>query len=209
MNIMSKDLSFIHEYVEPEDAGLGTTLLLHGTGANEHDLLNLGRMITPGAALLSPRGKILENGMYPRFFRRLEEGVFDVENLLEQTHALAGFIKEAANEYDFKPEGLTVAGFSNGANMGCSLLMQYPELFSRAVLLRPMMPYQPEIAPNLIGKKIYAAAGTDDPLIPPDNTQQLVQMLRTFGGEVTLAWEEAGHNLTQKEVTEIRKWIEA
>jgi len=209
MNIMSKELSFIHEYVEPEDAGLGMTLLLHGTGANEHDLLNLGRMITPGAGLLSPRGKILENGMYPRFFRRLEEGVFDVENLLEQTHALAGFIKEAAKEYGFKAEGLTVAGFSNGANMGCSLLMQYPELFSRAVLLRPMMPYEPEIAPNLIGKKIYAAAGTDDPLIPPDNTQQLVQMLRTFGGEVTLAWEEAGHNLTQKEVTEIRKWIEA
>ena len=205
---MSKELSFIHVYIEPEDAGKGTTLLLHGTGANEHDLLNLGRMITPGAGLLSPRGKILENGMYPRFFRRLEEGVFDVENLMEQTRELADFIREAAKEYGFTPEDITVAGFSNGANMGCSLLLQYPELFSRAVLLRPMVPYEPETAPNLIGKKIYAAAGTQDPLIPRDNTQLLVHMLRTYGAEVTLAWEDAGHNLTQLEVTEIRKWLE-
>lgn len=205
---MSTELSFIHQYVEPQDAGMGTTLLLHGTGANEHDLLNLGRMITPGAGLLSPRGKILENGMYPRFFRRLQEGVFDVENLMEQTRELAAFIREAAKEYDFEPEGITVAGFSNGANMGCSLLLQYPELFSRAVLLRPMVPYEPETAPDLTGKKIYAAAGSDDPLIPPQNTQRLVQMLRMFGAEVTLTWEEAGHNLTQKEVMEIRMWLE-
>jgi phospholipase/carboxylesterase len=205
---MNKELSFIHQYIEPEEAGMGITLLLHGTGANEYDLLNLGRMITPGAGLLSPRGKILENGMYPRFFRRLQEGVFDVENLHEQTHMLAGFIREAAEEYGFKAEGITIAGFSNGANIGCSLLMQYPAMFSHAVLLRPMVPYEPGESPDLTGKQIYVAAGTEDPLIPPDNTQRLVQMLRTFSGEVTLAWEEAGHNLTQREVTEIRKWLE-
>jgi phospholipase/carboxylesterase len=206
--IMSKELSFIHQYIEPEDPDKGTTLLLHGTGANEHDLLNLGRMITPGAGLLSPRGKILENGMYPRFFRRLEEGVFDIDNLLEQTHDLAAFIQVAANTYGFPAENITIAGFSNGANIGCSLLMQYPEMFDRAVLLRPMVPYEPETEPALAGKKIFVAAGTDDPLIPNENTQALVQMLRTFGGEVTLEWEEAGHNLTQKELTAVRRWIE-
>jgi phospholipase/carboxylesterase len=202
-----KDLSFQHRYIEREDPDAGTTLLLHGTGANEHDLLNLGLMITPGAGLLSPRGRILENGMHPRFFKRLSEGVFDIDNLMEETGALASFIEDAAREYGFEPKDLTVAGFSNGANIGCSLLMQYPGMISRAVLLRPMVPYEPEEAPDLTGIKVFVAAGTSDPLIPRDNTQSLVQMLRTFGAEVTLEWEDSGHSLTQREVTAVRKWI--
>src|SRR5207248_1439843 len=68
---------FLHEFV-PGNSNR-TLLLLHGTGGNERDLIPLGRELDPNASLLSPRGKILENGM-PRFFRRLAEGVFDLED---------------------------------------------------------------------------------------------------------------------------------
>src|SRR5438093_7919482 len=90
-------LDFIHEFVP--GSSNRTLLLLHGTGGNERDLISLGRELDPNAALLSPRGKVLENGM-PRFFRRLAEGVFDLEDLQKRTHELADFVAAAADPYE-------------------------------------------------------------------------------------------------------------
>src|SRR5712691_4802337 len=115
---------FVHEFVPGTSER--TLLLLHGTGGNEHDLLSLGREIDPTAALLSPRGKVLESGM-PRFFRRLAEGVFDVEDLQRRTHELADFVAAAAEQYRFAADRVVAVGYSNGANIGASLLLLRPE----------------------------------------------------------------------------------
>ena len=61
-----------------------TLLLLHGTGGNEDDLIPVGQMLSSSASLLSPRDKVLEHGM-PRFFRRLAEGVVDIDDLIFRT----------------------------------------------------------------------------------------------------------------------------
>ena len=201
-----KDLDFVHRFVPAEEPGAPTLLLLHGTGGNEDDLLPLGRMIDDRAALLSPRGKVLEHGM-PRFFRRLAEGVFDHEDLVNRTHELAGFIKQATGEYDLNPGRLYAMGFSNGANIAASLLLLHPELLAGAVLLRVMTPFEPETPPDLSGKPVYLAAGRSDQIVPPEDTERLAGLLREAGAEVTLDWQPGGHGIGRAEVEAAQSWF--
>jgi phospholipase/carboxylesterase/glyoxalase family protein len=202
-------LGFAHRFV-PAEPGAGrsapTLLLLHGTGGSEDDLLPLGRMLAPGAALLSPRGKVLENGM-PRFFRRLAEGVFDVPDLVARTHELAAFVRAAAERYGFDPHRVVAVGFSNGANIAAGLLLLHAGLLRAAALLRPMVPFDPDPVPDLAGTSVFVGAGRHDPLVPPQNTERLVELLRSAGADVTAEWQPTGHNLTEADVEAARRWL--
>src|SRR5437867_3590771 len=139
---------FIHVFTPPATAGGPILLLLHGTGGNEHDLVPLADMLLPGAGVLSPRGKVLERGM-PRFFRRLAEGVFDIEDLKLRTAELADFITASANTHRFSPASLTAVGFSNGANIAGALLLLRPDILGAAVLIRAMVPLTPDALPKM------------------------------------------------------------
>ncbi|HZO91361.1 MAG TPA: alpha/beta hydrolase [Chthonomonadaceae bacterium] len=183
-----------------------TLLLLHGTGGNEDDLLGLGRELLPGANLLSPRGKVLENGM-PRFFRRLAEGVFDEEDLRLRTHELADFVAAAADSLGLDAARVIAVGFSNGANIAAALLLLRPEALSGAVLLRAMVPLEPERLPDLTGRRVLMCEGRHDPIVPRDNAERLAEMLRQAGAEVTLAWQEGGHALLQQDIRAARAWL--
>lgn len=201
------DLGFIHRFEPAADGGPGRTLLLlHGTGGNESDLLSLGRMIAPGAALLSPRGNVLENGM-PRFFRRLSEGVFDIEDLHARTAELAEFIDAAASSYALDRESIVAVGYSNGANIAASLLLSDPEMLAGAILLRAMVPFEPEKLPDLTGTLIFMASGARDPIIEPENSERLVTLLREAGADVTLEWLPTGHGLTRGEIETAARWL--
>ena len=153
-DVSADALGFVHRYVPPtagaELAGRTTLLLLHGTGGDEEDLIPLGRALRPGAGMLSPRGKVLERGA-PRFFRRLAEGVFDQEDLARRTEELAEFIEAAAKTYKLDRDGIVAVGFSNGANIAASLLLRRPGLLRRAVLLSPIVPFEPDTPPDLSG----------------------------------------------------------
>lgn len=201
---MEANLGFIHRFIPGENEK--TLLVLHGTGGNEEDLIPLGQDLAPGAAILSPRGQISENG-YPRFFRRLAEGVFDMEDLVFRTHELAEFVENAAQEYGFDKEKLVAAGYSNGANIAASLILLHPGLLRAAVLFRSMVPLEPEVTPDLSGMPVFMAAGTRDQMIPPDNTERLANMLREAGAEVDLRWRDIGHPLTYEEVEEAKDWL--
>ncbi len=199
-----RDLGFVHNFI-PGDTG-ATLLLLHGTGGNENDLLPLGRELAPGAAILSPRGKILEHGA-PRFFRRLAEGVFDHEDLVFRTHELARFVEDAASEYGFDPSKLVAAGYSNGANIAASLMLLHPDLLRAAVLFRAMVPFEPEETPDLPGVPVFLAAGRMDRMIPPENTERLAEILTEAGADLDLRWRDIGHPLTYEEVAEAKEWL--
>jgi predicted esterase len=202
------DLGFVHRYVPPPGHGSPITLLLlHGTGGNEEDLLHLGRELSPDAGLLSPRGRVLENGM-PRFFRRLAEGVFDIEDLTEQTHALAGFVADAARRYRFPSAGVVAVGYSNGANIAGSTLILHPDALAGAVLFRPMVPFMPETTVSgLQGKPILILAGERDMLVPKEETERLEALLKQAGADVELRWDDASHGLTGEEVSAARVWL--
>src|SRR6476469_4903777 len=156
-------LGFVHRF-QPGAAETTPLLLLHGTGGNEDDLLSLGEALAPGAPLLSPRGKVLENGM-PRFFRRIAEGVFDVVDLRQRARELAEFVSAARKAYDLGETLPIAVGYSNGANIAAALLLLHPKILGGAILLRPMVPLVPESPPDLSGIPVLILAGTHDPII--------------------------------------------
>jgi len=202
-------LGFTHHYIPPTQAGQRgpTLLLLHGTGGDENGLLDLGRMLDPTMGLLSPRGKVLENGM-PRFFRRLAEGVFDVPDLLERTRELADFVEVASTTYGFDAKHVIAVGFSNGANIAASMLLLRPQTLAAALLLHPMVPFVPEKLPTLTEKQVFIGAGRHDPIVPMHNTEQLVQLLQQAGATVKAYWHNGGHTITHEEVREAKLWLQ-
>jgi predicted esterase len=208
--VSGEALGFVHRYVPPapgaELAAATTLLLLHGTGGGEDDLLPLGRALLPGAAMLSPRGKVFERGA-PRFFRRLAEGVFDQADLAHRTDELAGFVEAAAGAYGLARDGIVAVGFSNGANVAASVLLRRPGVFRAAVLLRPMVPFEPGVLPVLPGTPVFIGAGRDDPLVPAAQTERLAGLLRRAGADVTVHWAEGGHALTDAEVAAAGVWL--
>jgi phospholipase/carboxylesterase len=196
----------VHRWVPAEVPGLPTLLMLHGTGGDENDLLPLGRMLLPGAGMLSPRGNVLEHGA-PRFFRRLAEGVFDVEDLHRRTGELADFVEAAAERYGFASESIYAVGYSNGANIAASMLLSRPSVLAGAVLLRAMVPFEPTSAPSLAGKRVLISAGRLDQMISVAGTDRLATILREGGAEVDLRWQATGHGLTQGDVTAAQEFL--
>jgi len=195
---------FIHEFVPGSSPR--TLLLLHGTGGNERDLLPIGRELDPDASLLSPRGKILEHGM-PRFFRRLAEGVFDLEDLKKRTHELADFVISAAKHYKIDNKNIVAVGYSNGANIAASMLLLRPETLAAAILFRAMVPLIPESQPDLSSVRVWIGAGSIDPIVPASEAKQLAELLRKAGADVTIRFFQGGHTLTPDDVDVAREWL--
>jgi predicted esterase len=196
---------FTHRFVAGAMATAPTILALHGTGGDENDLVPLARMIDGDAAILSPRGRVLENGM-PRFFKRLAEGVFDQKDLREQTLALNEFLADAATRYHFNRDRVVALGYSNGANIAASLLLTEPNAFAGAILLRPMVPFEPTAPPPLRGIPILISASRNDPIVPPALTERLADLLKQSGASVTTLWQSSGHALSPKELEQVSEW---
>ena len=203
---MNATTSLGFEHVFEAGTSDWTLLLLHGTGGDEHDLVGLGRRLAPSAALLSPRGKVLEAGM-PRFFRRLAIGQLDIPDLLVRTDELAAFVTAAASEYGRDPGKIAALGFSNGANIAVSLLLRQPGLLSSAALLRPMLPYEPDGPLHLDGTGVLIAAGEGDPYSSAQQTQRLAEVLDGAGAAVTVRVEPgAGHGLGPGDLRALEQW---
>lgn len=196
-----------HIYEAGSNPTAPVLLLLHGTGGTEHDLLSLAKFIDPTASVLSVRGNVLENGM-PRFFRRIAEGVFDIEDLKFRTAELNDFIDEAAVQYGFARSNVVAIGYSNGANIAASLLFHYKDALAGAILHHPMVPLREIRLPDLSGKSVFIAAGENDPICPPLETEELNELLLNAGASVELLWERNGHQLSRSEVEAAKKWYE-
>jgi len=198
-------MRYVHRFVPPASEPSGRALLLlHGTGGDEEDLLPLAPMLDPGAAVVSPRGDVLENGM-PRFFRRLREGVFDEADLRVRAQALAEFVGEARDAYGLGP--MTAVGFSNGANMASAVLLLHPGTLSEAILFAPMVPVEPDPLPDLAGAPVFLGAGRADPLVPMAEAERLAALLERCRADVTLRWHPGGHALPASLVAAARDWL--
>lgn len=195
-----------HIFKQGTDTEAPVLLLLHGTGGTERDLLPLADMISPQSSVLSVRGNVLERGM-PRFFRRLAEGVFDIEDLIFRTEELNNFLDEAATEYQFDRRNIVAVGYSNGANIAASLLFHHKDALKAAILHHPMVPRRGIELPDLTGVACFIGAGQNDPICPPEETDALAALLTKAGADVAVHWEHAGHQLTQTEVEQAAKWF--
>jgi predicted esterase len=181
--------------------------LLHGTGGNEEDLIPLAHELDQSAPILSPRGKVLENGTTPRYFHRLTEGVFDVEDLKFRTNELANFVKDASNIYDFDMNSLIAVGYSNGANIASSMLLLRPEILSGAILFRSMIPLMPPVLPDLTNKNIFMSSGLHDPIVSKQEAQNLANLFKQSGAKVLSFWQNSGHELRLDEIKKAKEWL--
>jgi predicted esterase len=204
---MSQDLGFVHVFKPAQNAGAPTMLLLHGTGGDEHDMVPLGGL-APGAAILSPRGKVLENGM-PRFFRRISEGVFDVDDLKFRAGELADFVAAAAAHYRFDPSRVIAMGFSNGANIASATLLQRPGVLKGAILFRGMVPFEPDPAPSPTPVRVLISNGRMDPLVSTEETERLARLLQRAGADVEVHWQPAGHQLMPSDFAVAKTWLQS
>ena len=207
---MSNGLDFIHRFIpanSKDKKSSLTLLLLHGTGGTEDDLIPLGNELATDASILSVRGKVLENGM-PRFFRRLEEGVFDLEDLKMRTDELADFILKSSSVYEFDLKRLVAVGYSNGANIGASLLLKRPEVLAGAILFRAMVPFVPDVLPDLSKKSVILLEGLRDPIVSKQEAESLLKIFNKARSNVTMKWQDSGHNLTQEDIESAKKWLE-
>ena len=169
-------------------------LLLHGTGGSEHDLLPLRDLLSPGAAVLSPRGSVLESGM-PRWFERLAEGVFDEDDLSRRADELAAFVAHASSRYGLPPRSLVVVGFSNGSNIASAMMLRHPDLLAGALLVAAMLPYVDPPEADLAGLPVLVSNGDRDPMIPGAMTAELERQLRAREAVVTDLGHPGGHQL--------------
>ena len=204
---MTDDIGFIHRFLPGEDkASVETLLVLHGTGGDENDLIGIGQAIAPGAAILSPRGNVLENGA-PRFFKRLAEGVFDPKEVRSRAEELASFIRAAISKYALNPGRLFALGYSNGANIASTVMLIDPELLRGAILFRPMLVLETDGRSDLSGRGVFISAGQMDPIVPVKSVVRLVELFEASRADVTLKWQQAGHNLLPSEVREAADWL--
>jgi phospholipase/carboxylesterase len=201
---MASNLSLIHRFEPATRSGVAPLLLLHGTGGDENDLLPLGRMISPGAALLSVRGQVLEHGM-PRFFRRLAEGVFDEADVNRRANELADFVEAAREAYGIAAP--LVLGYSNGANIAAAMLLLRPRTLRGGILLRAMVPLAQPPEADLSGRSLLLVSGQHDPIVPPANGEQLAAMLTKAGADVTRRVLPVGHQLSQADIGLAREWL--
>lgn len=206
MTTTTTELSRIHRFVPATAAGKPPILLLHGTGGDEDDLIELGRLVAPGSALLSPRGQVLENGM-PRFFRRLREGVFDEADVIRRAGELADFVAAARATYGIATP--IALGFSNGANIAAAMLLLRPEALAGAILLRAMVPLADPPDADLAGKAVLLVSGANDPTVPAADAARLAEQFVGGGAAVDQRTIPSGHNLTQADVDLARAWLTA
>jgi phospholipase/carboxylesterase len=195
--------SFVHRFEPATAGGLAPLLLLHGTGGDENDLIPLGRAVAPGAALLAPRGQVLEHGM-PRFFRRLAEGVFDEDDVRRRALELADFVADARERHGLAAP--VALGYSNGANIAAAVLLLRPDALAGAMLLRAMVPLADPPRSGLDGKPVLIASGAQDPIAHPDNAARLADLLRRAGAAVEHKILAAGHALSNADVAFARRW---
>ena len=202
---MSAVEGFVHRYVA--GSGPATLLLLHGTGGDEHQLIELGRQLAPAAALLSPRGQVLEDGVAARFFARRGVGDLDLDDLRRRGDELAAWVGEACLAYERDPARVLALGYSNGANIAVELLFRHPGVLRGAALLRAMLPYRPQGPLELTGTDVLIAAGDSDPYSPSEQVAELAELLRAGGADVEVARQATGHGLVQGDLDALAAWL--
>lgn len=192
----------MYQFAEtPGVAGAPLVLTFHGTGGSAAQFHGLARDLVPQAHVISPQGDVSEGGA-ARFFRRTGEGVYDMDDLARRAAAMRQFVTDAVDR--LAPSAVFGLGYSNGANILATVMMDGPRLFDRAALLHPLIPWQPAPNPAVAGTQVLITAGRRDPICPPAQTQALARSLSAMAADVDLRWHEGGHEIAAMEIDALR-----
>lgn len=199
-------MSWIHVFHDGAEK-TPVVLTLHGTGADEHDPIRLGNTLLPGAPVLSPRGRVSEQGMN-RWFARKAEGIFDVDDVIGQAGDLAIFVAAALDHYGVGGSPVVAVGFSNGANMATALALLHPGVVNTVVAFSGMYPFGDQDPIGLVeGVRIFMANGDQDPMAPLGSADRLETLATQHGAAVTRYVRPGGHGITPEEVSAASEWL--
>jgi phospholipase/carboxylesterase len=200
---LCKDPGYVHR-VKPGAQGKPIFFVLHGTGGDENQFFEFGSDLIPEATIISPRGDVSEYGA-ARFFKRTGEGVYDMADLARATEKFAGFVSTLKAEHGASE--VIGLGFSNGANILANVLIEKGGLFDKAVLMHPLIPFQPKDKPALTGVDVLITAGRTDPIGPERVTQALADYLAGQGAKVELDWHDGGHEIRRNEIEAVERFL--
>lgn len=181
-------------------------ILLHGTGGDETSLLEVGHLLDEEATMIGIRGNVLENG-YSRYFKRLSDGVFDLESLEIESRELHETIQELVQSHSFDMTDVVLVGYSNGANIGIRLLLDYPEMYQKAILFHPMYPVEVKTQESLKGVQIFTTMGKFDQMVSINESQRVLYLLEEREADVTTMWGNT-HQLMYEEIEQAKRWLE-
>jgi phospholipase/carboxylesterase len=198
---MSRDNYIYREELGAKGAPL--FFLFHGTGGDENNLVRLGQQLLPHAHIVSPRGDVSEGGAL-RFFRRTGEGLYDMADLAHRVERMTAFVRAVGTGSD-APKRVAL-GYSNGANIIAALQFADPSLFDEAVLMHPLIPFQPAKA-DFTGKRVLITAGRLDPICPPEMTEALAAYYRDSGASLDVFWHGGGHEIGTGEINSVAKFL--
>ena len=182
--------------------GRPLAFVFHGTGGTEMQLVPMVRELMPGVAIVAPRGDVSEHGAL-RFFRRMGEGRYDMDDLARRTKAMVAFIETHVETA--RPSRVIGLGYSNGANILASVIFAQPRLFDAAVLMHPLIPWTPEPAP--VRTRILITAGERDPICPPEETRALEAWFTAQGAPADSHWHPGGHEIDRSEIHAIAEFL--
>lgn len=181
-------------------------VLLHGTGGDEKSLLSVAEFLDPSYNVLSIRGNIDENGMN-RYFRRLREGVYDMEDLTFRGKELQSFIEKIVTEKGFSISDVILVGFSNGSNIALNMLLREDNNIKKAILYAPMYPVDlSQNQTDLSRLEVYLSMGKEDPLTSQEANEELIEVFKKRGATPHIYWTK-GHELNAEILRDTKEWL--
>ena len=197
-----------HQFT-PGEPGAPVLLTLHGTGGDEREITALAAHLDPRASVLSPRGRVSEAGAN-RWFRRLREGVFDVDDVIARAAELAAFITAARETYALTDAPLTAVGFSNGANIALATALLHPGVLTRVVAFSGMYPFgDRDPMGDVTGVEVLLLNGSSDPMAPSTSVDVLERTASAHRASVTRHTRAGGHGIDASELESARHWLES
>ncbi len=134
---------------------------------------------------------------------RVRRGGFEVPR-----GGVGGVCGGAAARYGFQGKSVVAVGYSNGANIASGTMLLHPRVLAGAILLRPMVPFAMEEAPDLRGVHVLLGAGKRDPIVPEEHIGGLMGMFESAGADVSVHWHAGGHELGQDDVAAAKDWLQ-
>lgn len=198
----------MYEYIyKAGSPGQPILILLHGTGADERNLLPVAEVLDPEATVVSIRGNVSEHGLN-RYFKRHGEGNYDIDDLLKRGKELYAFIEELAEKHEFGLADAVYLGFSNGSNIAINMLLLEEAKINKAMLYAPMYPVPFDENLDLANAQIFLSMGESDPIVPLAESKHVIEMFTGLNADVTEFWVNS-HELNAESLLAGKKWYQA
>ncbi|WP_336345595.1 alpha/beta hydrolase [Halalkalicoccus ordinarius] len=211
------DSPLVHVSNEPDDPvedAAPAVVVIHGRGADEHDLLPIAERLPGSLHVLSVRAPDRLQGGYTWYDLDLSAGGLhasqpDEEGFRRSLDLIHEFVDWAIDSYDLDPERVGLLGFSQGAITSLSALIERPERYAWVVALNGYLAASHEDRVEAAADKpVFVGAGETDRIIPAERAERAATLLREAGADVRFERYRAGHGTTPEEIEDVAEWVD-